>query len=692
LAVGTAELKAFVDECISEADPIGIEAFVSVTKPPVATSPAAATAAETDTDNDSVAGTDAAAVAEQQEQPLVVVAGSDSAADCGDTHNPQLVGLAFARTGRRGVYVPFGHTPGNGGAGRFVQVTRAEALAEFARLAASPKVVKVAHNLKTLIKYLENAGAADTSPVDTSALSGNATSPAAATETSSALLPKLPKLEAFEDAMVMSYVLDCGRYVHHSLPACVENVLGDPMLEVKRVVGVGLKSRPWHEVDPRDAVDYAAQRADMSLRLYQALLPRLEAEGMSNFYRTIERPVVDTLARMELNGVRVDVAELATFAASLTSRMAAIETEIHKLAGHEFLIHSPKQLGAVLFDELKLSHPSVKVSRSAKTGLWSTGSDVLTALGAHFRLPQAVLEYRGASKLLSTYARGLSEQVNPATQRIHTVYQNALTTTGRLSSVSPNLQNIPNRTEEGRLIRRAFVADPGCSLVSADWSQVELRILAHVAAIPALRTAFLEGADVHARTAEEIFGSGDKENRQRAKAINFGIIYGMSEFGLSTQLAVPRAVAREYIEKYFARFPEIQTYMDRTKELCRRDGYVYTLFGRKCWIPDISSRVAGKRGFAERAAINTPIQGTSADITKLAMNRLHELLPARGFRTRMILQVHDELVFECPDDEREEATALIRATMEHAVADRGIDFAVPLPVDVKFSRNWAGFD
>jgi DNA polymerase-1 len=407
------------------------------------------------------------------------------------------------------------------------------------------------------------------------------------------------------------------------------------------------------------------------------------AERLVAVYETIERPLVPVLLAMEQAGVRVDPEALATLSADFAKRMAALESDIHRAAGREFNIGSPKQLGEILFDEMKLEG-----GRKTKTGAWSTDADVLDALAAEgHALPAKILDWRLVAKLKSTYTDTLGSQVDRVTGRVHTSYLMAGAATGRLASTEPNLQNIPIRTEEGRKIRRAFVAPRGHKLVSADYSQIELRLLAHVAKIDALKDAFLKGVDIHALTASQVFGIPldklDRETRNRAKAINFGIIYGISAFGLSRQLGIPRGDAGRYIEAYFARYPGIRDYMERAKDFAKKNGYVVTLFGRRVHMPGIHDRNHSVRSFSERASINAPLQGTAADILKRAMVRMHRALADSRLQARMLLSVHDELLFEAPSGEVEALQALAKKTMEGAAA-----LDVPLTVETGAGDSW----
>jgi DNA polymerase-1 len=415
------------------------------------------------------------------------------------------------------------------------------------------------------------------------------------------------------------------------------------------------------------------------------LKPRLIDERMVTVYETLDRPMVPLLTAMERAGIKVDPAVLKDLSKTFAARIGDLEDEVHRLAGHPFNIGSPKQLGEVLFDEMGLQSGR----KSSKTGAKSTGADVLEDLAAQGHdLPARVLDWRQFSKLKSTYTDALVEDINPETGRVHTTFGLTGTSTGRLSSNDPNLQNIPIRTDEGRRIREAFVAEPGHVLLSADYSQIELRLVAHVADIKALKEAFHHGADIHAITASRMFGEPvegmDPMLRRRAKAINFGIIYGISAFGLSRQLSIPRGEAQRFIDAYFAEFPEILDYMERSKDEARKHGFVRTLFGRKCWAPGINDKNPNMRGLAERAAINAPIQGGAADIIKRAMVKLPDALTEAGLAARLLLQVHDELILEVPEAEADKTAALVRKVMEGAAS-----LSVPLVVDTGMARNWA---
>ncbi len=481
----------------------------------------------------------------------------------------------------------------------------------------------------------------------------------------------------YDDTMLISYALDGGLH-GHGMDELSELHLTHTPIPFADVAGKGKEKVTFDSVALKEATQYSAEDADVTLRLALLLKPRLAAEGKRTVYETLERPLIAVLADMERAGVMIDPDLLRRLSNDFAKAQAKMETQIHKLAGQEFNIGSPKQLGDILFG--KFSLPG---GRKTKTGAWSTDAEILEEVAAQGHdIAKMVLDWRQLAKLRGTYTDALPSYVNPSTGRVHTSYAMASTSTGRLASTDPNLQNIPIRTEEGRQIRRAFIAPAGMKLISADYSQIELRLLAHIADIPQLKQAFAEELDIHAMTASEMFGVPVKgmprEIRSRAKAINFGIVYGISAFGLANQLGIARDEAGDYIKKYFARFPGIRDYMEETKQFAREHGYVETLFGRRVHIREIKSTNPSFRGGAERAAINAPIQGTAADIIRRAMIRLPGALAAKKFKAKMLLQVHDELVFEAPDAEIEKTSALIRQLMEKAGLP-AIQLSVPSP-------------
>jgi DNA polymerase-1 len=495
------------------------------------------------------------------------------------------------------------------------------------------------------------------------------------------------RLAPYDCTMLMSYVLDGGQF-GHAIEELAARVIGHDLTPLKDLIGTGRNLIPFAEVEPTRARDFSAERADVALRLHAHLKARLVADHMTALYEHVERPLVPAVAAMEEAGIKVDRPALSDLSVDFARRIAEIETAIYQDVGNDFNIGSPKQLGEILFDKLNLPG-----GRKGKTGAYSTDASVLEQLLPLHPVPGRVLEWRQLTKLKSTYADALADQIDRDDARVHTTYALTATTTGRFSSTDPNLQNIPIRTEEGRKIRRAFVAEPGHVLLSADYSQIELRLAAHVADIAALKDAFLAGHDIHAATASEVFNvpldQMDPLTRRRAKAINFGILYGISAFGLGNQIGVPQAEARAYIDLYFERFPGIRAYMERIKAECRTAGYVETIFGRKCFIPGIRDANPARRAGAERQAINAPLQGSAADIIKRAMGRVPAALEAAGLKARMLLQVHDELLFEAPEDEVEATATLVKEVMEGACAPR-CELSVPLVVETGWAPTWDG--
>ncbi len=486
-----------------------------------------------------------------------------------------------------------------------------------------------------------------------------------------------------EDSMLLSYALHAGEH-GQSMDELAERYLGLKTITYDEVTGTGRERVRFDAVELDKACAYAAEDADITLRLYTHFKPQLFAQHMLGFYETIERPLIGVLARMESEGIKVDTSKLAKLSGDFAIRMKQLEEEIHALAGHPFNVASPKQLGEVLFDEMKLEGGK----KSAKTGAYSTDNQVLEDLAEQgHALPGKIIEYRQLAKLKSTYSDSLPQQIDPKTGRVHTNFAMAIASTGRLSSNDPNLQNIPIRTVEGRKIREAFVAPPGYVLLSADYSQIELRLLAHMAQIEVLRTAFRNGDDIHAITASQMFGVSvadvNSDLRRKAKTINFGIIYGISAHGLAMRLGIGRSEAGAYIERYFAQYPGIRDYMEASKEFARKHGYVTTLFGRRCHVPGILDKNPARRQFSERAAINAPLQGTAADIIKRAMIAIDKELAPRKPDARMLLQVHDELVFEVREGDAEAAKILIKRQMEHAAS-----LSVPLTVETGCGAHW----
>ena len=563
-----------------------------------------------------------------------------------------LAGLALATAPGEACYVPLGHAgPDLLGAEEAVpQLDLAEALAVLDPVLRDPGVLKLALDIKQTVRLLARHGA---------------------------------RLAPVDDPMLGSWVLD-GSLHNHALEDLTRIHLDRAAPALADLLGSGRSKVSVDALSPEALRDTAAAHADLALRLHRVIRPRLVAYRLTTVYERIERPLIAVLARMEAAGILVDQGELVALSADFAGRIESLESEIHALAGHPFTIGSPKQLGEVLFDEMGLQS-----GRKGKSGAYSTGADILEELAAQGHdLPARVLDWRQLTKLKSTYTDALIEHIDPRSRRVHTTFTMTAANTGRLSSNDPNLQNIPIRTEEGRRIRRAFVAAPGHVLMSADYSQIELRILAHVAGVDPLKDAFREGIDIHALTASQVFGvplaGMDPMVRRSAKAINFGIIYGISPFGLARQIGVPQAEAKGYIEAYFARYPGIRDYMERTKKAAHAEGFVTTLFGRKCRLPGINDRNPARRAFSERAAINAPIQGAAADVIKRAMIPMQGALEAQGQGARMLLQVHDELVFEVPEAEVDETGAVVKRVMEGAAY-----LDVPLTVDIGTGGSWA---
>ncbi|MEC7795352.1 MAG: DNA polymerase I [Pseudomonadota bacterium] len=487
----------------------------------------------------------------------------------------------------------------------------------------------------------------------------------------------------FDDTMLISYALNAGLH-GHGMDALSEQYLGHTPIPIKDLLGSGKSMITFDKVPVDQATRYAAEDADITLRLWQVLKPQLHTKKVTTVYETLERPLSPVLAQMEMHGIQVDRDTLSRMSNAFAQKMAALEAEIHELAGESFNVGSPKQLGEILFDKMGLEG-----GKKGKTGAYATGADILEDLATEHDLPARVLDWRQLSKLKSTYTDALQDHINPETGRVHTSYVQTGANTGRLASTDPNLQNIPVRSEEGRRIREAFVAPQGRKLLSLDYSQIELRILAHIADIPALKQAFEDGQDIHAATASEMFGVPLDEMtpdvRRQAKAINFGVIYGISGFGLARNLRIPRAEAQGFIDRYFERFPGIRDYMEATTDFAKTHGYVQTLFGRRIHTPEIAAK-GPRAGFAKRAAINAPIQGTAADIIRRAMVRMPAAIA--DLPAKMLLQVHDELVFEVDESAVDSVTETARKVMEGAAAP-AVRIDVPLVVDAGQGDNWA---
>ncbi len=493
-------------------------------------------------------------------------------------------------------------------------------------------------------------------------------------------------LAPYDDTMLISYAVDCGRG-GHGMDDLAKRHLNYETIKFSDIAGTGKKAKTFDQIPIKDASKYAAEDADITLRLYETLKPRLAAEGKATVYETLDRPLAPVITTMEREGVKVDGSVLSRLSGDFAQRMAAHEAEAYKLAGEEFNLGSPKQISEILFG--KLSLPG---GRKTAKGAWSTKADILEEL-AHegHELPRVILDWRSLSKLKSTYTDALQEAVNPETGRVHTSYALAATTTGRLSSTDPNLQNIPIRTEDGRKIRTAFIPEKGNVLISADYSQIELRLLAHIADLAAMKQAFADGIDIHALTASEMFGVPVKDMdpmvRRRAKAINFGIIYGISAFGLANQLGIARGEAKDYISSYFEKFPGIRQYMDDTIASAKAQGFVETIFGRRTYVGGVNDKNPAMRGYAERQAINAPIQGSAADVIRRAMIAMPAALKKAKLSAKMLLQVHDELIFEAPKAEAKETCALVAKVMMNA-PQPAMQLSVPLDVDARAGKNW----
>jgi DNA polymerase-1 len=486
-----------------------------------------------------------------------------------------------------------------------------------------------------------------------------------------------------DDTMLMSYAMNAGLH-NHGMDLLSERYLDHIPIPIKSLMGTGKSMITFDRVPVDEAVKYAAEDADITLRLWKLFKPQLHRSRVTTVYETLERPLVPVLARMEMAGIKVDRDTLSRMSNAFAQKMAGLEAEIHDLAGGPFNVGSPKQLGEILFEKMGLDG-----GKKGKTGAYATGADVLEDLATEHELPARILDWRQLSKLKSTYTDALQDHINPETGRVHTSYSIAGANTGRLASTDPNLQNIPVRTEDGRRIREAFIAEKGKVLVSLDYSQIELRILAHIADIEALKQAFRDGQDIHALTASEMFDvpldQMTPDIRRKAKAINFGVIYGISGFGLARNLRIPRAEAQGFIDRYFERFPGIRAYMDATVEFGKTNGYVQTLFGRKIHTPEINAKGPGA-GFARRAAINAPIQGTAADVIRRAMIRMDDAIA--DLPATMLLQVHDELIFEVDEGAVDQTIARVKEVMEGA-AMPAVKLDVPLTVDAGQGANWA---
>ncbi|UIP07074.1 DNA polymerase I [Erythrobacter sp. SDW2] len=573
-----------------------------------------------------------------------------------DAMRADLVGVSLATGPNEACYIPLGHGSSDMFAERPEQVPLDAALGALKPLLESDAVLKVGQNIKYDLNVLARYGV-HVAPID--------------------------------DTMIISFDLDAGRSQDgigggHGMDELSERHLGHMPLAFKDVCGTGKKAIPFGEVPLDRATEYAAEDADVTLRLHGFLKPRLSIEGGTRVYERVDRPLIAVVARMERHGIKVDRARLARLSEEFARETARLEGEIHGLAGEEFTVGSPKQLGDILFDKL-----GYKGGRKGKSGQYSTDQAILEGLAAQgAEIATKVLEWRQLSKLRSTYTEALQEAINPDTGRVHTSYSLVGAQTGRLSSTDPNLQNIPIRTPIGRQIREAFVPEDGNVLLAADYSQIELRLAAHMADVPELKEAFAHGEDIHARTAKEMYGTVDRDTRARAKTINFAILYGISRWGLAGRLGVTAEEAQEVIDTYFKRFPGIQNYIHETLESVRAKGYSETLFGRKTWFPRIKSSNQAERQGSERAAINAPIQGTSADIIKRAMARMMPALDDAGLgHVKMLLQVHDELVFELPQADVAAASPVIERVMTEAALP-AVELSVPLGIEIGTGASW----
>ncbi|MEO1606975.1 MAG: DNA polymerase I [Pseudomonadota bacterium] len=568
----------------------------------------------------------------------------------------RLVGISLAVEPGQACYIPVGHKAAGGddlfGSDDLAegQMPMAEALDLLKSVLEDDSILKIGQNMKYDVKIFASLGI-DVAPVD--------------------------------DTMLLSYAMHGGLH-GHGMDTLSERYLGHTPIPIKPLLGSGKSARTFDRVPIEDAVRYAAEDADITLRLWQLFKMQLHRAQVTRVYERLERPMISVLSRMERSGIKVDRDTLSRMSNAFAQKMAGLEDEIHELAGRKFNVGSPKQLGEILFDEM-----GIEGGKKGKTGAYATGADVLEDLATEHDLPARVLDWRQLSKLKSTYTDALQDHINPDTGRVHTSYSIAGASTGRLASTDPNLQNIPIRTEEGRRIREAFVAEKGKTLVSLDYSQIELRILAHIADIPSLKQAFADGLDIHAMTASEMFDvpleEMTPEVRRRAKAINFGVIYGISGFGLARNLRIPRGEAQGFIDRYFERFPGIRAYMDDTKTFAKEHGFVQTLFGRKIHTPEINAK-GPKASFAYRAAINAPIQGTAADVIRRAMIRMPAAID--DLPAQMLLQVHDELLFEVDDAAIDPLIQTASSIMEGA-ADPVVDLDVKLTVDAGQGQNWA---
>ncbi len=574
-----------------------------------------------------------------------------------DSAAAKMVGICLAVADNEACYIPLAHVGEGGGEDMFgadapEQIPMDAALAALKPLLEADGVLKIGQNFKYDLGVFSRYG----------------------------LYPA-----PYDDTMLISYALGSGLH-GHGMDYLSESHFGHKPIAFKDIAGTGKKQKTFDQISLDEATPYAAEDADVTLRLWKFLKPKLAGHGVASVYETLDRGLPEVIAQMENHGIKVDRAELSRLSGMFAQKMAGLEDEAYEVAGTKFNLGSPKQLGEILFDQMGLTG-----GKKTKTGAWQTGAGVLEDLaGSGEKLPQLILDWRHYAKLKSTYTDALVEQINPQTGRVHTSFSLAATTTGRLSSSDPNLQNIPIRTEEGRKIRDAFVAEKGHVLVAADYSQIELRLLAHIADLPTMKQAFADGVDIHALTASEMFGVSiadmDASTRRRAKAIIFGIIYGISAFGLANNFGIGRGEAGDYIKSYFEKFPGIKAYMEMAKSEARENGFVTTIFGRKCHVRGITDKNQSVRGFAERQAINAPIQGAAADVMRRAMLHMPQAI-AKVEAARMLLQVHDELVFEVPEARADELITVAKNVMENAHKP-AVHISVPLRVDAHAAQNW----
>ena len=583
----------------------------------------------------------------------------DTETDALDSVAANMVGFSLSTGPGKACYVPLAHGGTDMFAEKPTQIDTGHALAALKSLLEDEGVLKVGHNLKYDMNVLERAAKV--------ARLGGIT------------------IKPYDDTILLAFDLEAGKGLGgQGMDELARTLLDHQCISFKDVTGTGKKAISFAEVPLDRATEYAAEDAEVTYRLWQVLKPRLHSEHVTRVYELVDRPLVPVVAQMEREGIRVDRDYLSRLSGEFAEGLSRLEGEIHNMAGQPFTIASPQQLGAILFDKM-----GYKGGKKGKTGAYSTDVTVLEKLAAEgAEIARKVLDWRQLAKLKSTYTDALQAQINSTTGRVHTSYSLTGAQTGRLSSTDPNLQNIPIRTETGRQIRDAFVAEEGKVLMSADYSQIELRLAAHMANVPALKEAFARGEDIHAATAQELFGEVNRDTRGRAKTINFSILYGISRWGLAARLEISPDEAQDMISRYYERFPGIAAYINETLEKARAHGFTETLFGRKTWFPRIKASVMHERQGAERAAINAPIQGTSADIIKRAMNRMGAALDRAGLQSvKMLLQVHDELVFELAEEDVGAAAAVIREVMQNAAAPL-VDISVPLVVEVGTGKSW----